>query len=165
MPQFRTHWSERRTIDPISGCWVWTGPVNNNGYGKAAGTYVHRLSYAVAHGAIPPDVEIDHLCRNRKCFNPDHLEAVTHQENMMRSPRTRTRTHCAHGHEYSVHGFWTGGDGRRRCKECRRLSERPEYKPVNYQEVRRLRSEGLKGREIAELTGLSIRTVWRALGA
>lgn len=163
MPQNRAHWSERKTIDPISGCWVWTGPVNNNGYGKAVGTYVHRLSYAVAKGAIPPNTEIDHLCRNRRCFNPAHLEAVPHVENMRRSPNTGTKTHCRHGHEYEAHGFWKSKDGRKRCKECRRLHERPNWRAADFEEVRRLRGGGLKGREIAELTGLSLRSVWRAL--
>ena len=163
MTHSRAHWSERRTIDPVSGCWVWTGPVNNNGYGKAAGSYVHRLSYVVAHGPIPADTEVDHLCRNRRCFNPDHLEAVSHQENMLRSPRTGSRTHCAHGHEYAKFGFWEAERGRKRCKECRRLRERPEFRPVDRLEIRRLRGEGLKGREIAKLTGASLRTVWRAL--
>jgi hypothetical protein len=162
MPHSRAHWSERRTIDPVSGCWLWTGPTNNNGYGKAAGTYVHRLSYAVSKGPIPGGMEIDHLCRNRRCFNPEHLEAVPHAENMRRTPGTATATHCRHGHEYAVYGYWKAGD-RKRCKECRRLRERPEWRPTDANEVRRLREEGLKGREIADLTGLSLRTVWRAL--
>lgn len=163
MPQNRAHWSERKTVDPVSGCWIWTGGLSTNGYGKAAGTYVHRLSYAVAKGPIPPGTEIDHLCRNRRCFNPDHLEAVTHKENMGRAPHTHTKTHCRHGHVFAEVGFWLAPDGRRRCKECRRLRERPGYRPIEPEELRRLRSEGLKGREIAELTGVSIRTVWRAL--
>lgn len=162
MPQNRAHWSERKTVDPVSGCWVWTGPVNNNGYGKVGNTYVHRLSYAVAKGPIPAETEIDHLCRNRRCFNPEHLDAVTHTENVRRSPRTGSATHCAHGHQYVVVGFWMTG-GRRRCKECRRLRERPGFRPIDREEVRRLRGEGLKGREIASLTGLSMRSVWRAL--
>lgn len=162
MSQLRAHWNERKEIDPILGCWVWTGHVNSNGYGKASGQYVHRLSYVAAKGEIPTGTEIDHLCRNRRCFNPNHLEAVTHRENMARAPHTGTETRCAHGHEYAKFGFWLIGE-RRRCKECRRLRERPDFKPSDYQEVRRLRGEGKSGRQISELTGLSIRTVWRAL--
>lgn len=165
MPRLRFHWSERKEVDPISGCWIWQGAISTSGYGKACGTYVHRLSYVVAKGPIPADTEIDHLCRNRLCFNPEHLEAVTHRENVRRSPRSGSTTHCRHGHEYTSHGYWLDVSGRKRCKECRRLRERPDFRPIDQLEVRRLRGEGLKGREIAALTGLSMRSVWRALAA
>jgi hypothetical protein len=81
-------------IDSVSGCWVWTGNVNpRNGYAmrwepmiarKRRKEYIHRQSYREYVGPIPDDMEIDHLCRNRACWNPAHLEAVPHQVNQRR---------------------------------------------------------------------------------
>ena len=69
-------------------CWIWLGPVNRNGYGyvKRGGRKVmaHRLAYMLKHGPIPAGYVVDHLCRVRQCCNPDHLEAVTVQENTRR---------------------------------------------------------------------------------
>lgn len=68
-----------------SGCWEWTGAVATTGYGRfGAGEYVHRLSHEVYKGPIPEGHQVDHLCRNRVCFNPDHIEAVTQEENLRR---------------------------------------------------------------------------------
>lgn len=71
-------------------CLRWTGLIRANGYGKISVqgrlVYVHRLAYEVAKGPIPDGLEIDHLCRVRDCINPDHLEAVTHAENVRRIP-------------------------------------------------------------------------------
>ena len=80
--------------DP-SGCWLWTGSRTRDGYGlittreggKQRRSYVHRIAYVKVHGFIPDGLEIDHLCRVRNCFNPSHLEAVTHAENLRRAQR------------------------------------------------------------------------------
>lgn len=76
------------SISPTSGCWEWTGQVNAFGYGRfvvdRAMTYTHRFAYVMAKGAVPDGLEIDHLCRNRRCANPFHLEAVTKAENNRR---------------------------------------------------------------------------------
>jgi hypothetical protein len=73
---------------PITGCWLWSGLLNRKGYGvikdKDKTVYVHRFTFERAKGAIPDGLEIDHLCRVRSCCNPDHLEAVTHLENIRR---------------------------------------------------------------------------------
>lgn len=74
---------------PLTGCWWWDGPQNGIGYGRATVWRVHfvahRLIYALDRGVPPDDLECDHLCRQRGCVNPRHIELVTHEENVRRS--------------------------------------------------------------------------------
>lgn len=79
-----------------NGCWEWTATVNVNGYGstqlggrKGKRVYAHRLSYEAYKGSIPEGLDLDHLCRNRKCVNPDHLEAVSRKINAHRGDGPR----------------------------------------------------------------------------
>jgi hypothetical protein len=88
--------------NPSQGdCIPWTGAINNEGYGVAHYMHTtmaaHRLAWTKARGPIPDGLELDHLCRNRRCVNVDHLEPVTSRENDRRSPRTQ-RSHCPQGH-------------------------------------------------------------------
>lgn len=83
-------------------------------------TYIaHRFSYELEHGAIPEGLEIDHLCRNKACVNPNHLEAVTHAENIKRAPYFQ-RTHCIHGHPFKGDNLYVNPRGHRECRTCRR---------------------------------------------
>jgi hypothetical protein len=85
---------ERRVVKQDDGCWTWAGAHDPTGYGITYGDladgrgyrklYAHRVSHELHKGQIPPKYDIDHLCRNRGCCNPDHLEAVTRRENLMR---------------------------------------------------------------------------------
>ena len=154
---------ERRIVDGASGCWLWTGPLNNKGYGRSGDGYAHRRSYEIFTGPIPEGLEIDHLCRNRRCVNPEHLEAVTHVENLRRTLHTRTETHCASGHEYSEFGFWQDRAGRIKCKECRRVREYPDHQKIDAARVLSLRHSGKTGKAIALELGVSTRSVWRIL--
>jgi hypothetical protein len=112
-----------------SPCWIWTGFVDARGYGKVQlnGTHTgaHRVSYLQAKGEIPNGLQIDHLCRQTNCINPDHLEPVTGQENMAR--RYALKTHCIHGHPLSGENLILEG-GFRRCRACVRHRDRERDK-------------------------------------
>jgi len=89
-------------VEKTDTCWLWKGRVMWKGYGmfrfeNRPDQRVHRLAYAEVVGPIPAEMTIDHLCRNRVCVNPDHLEVVTREENTRRA--RALVTHCKRGHE------------------------------------------------------------------
>lgn len=102
----------RRIVIADTDCWEWTGSHTTAGYGNLSWegriTYIHRVVYTLLRGEIPARRQIDHLCRNRGCCNPAHLEVVTPKENARRGLRSGKRghkvTHCPQGHEYAVEG-------------------------------------------------------------
>lgn len=113
------------------GCWEWVGAKNDKGYGqiRIAGKwrYAHRVMYERTKGAIPEGRRwvIDHLCRNKSCVNPDHLEAVVQQENIARGLKGRLCTHCPRGHEYTPENTYRfRGTGTKKCRECSRIRDR-----------------------------------------
>lgn len=120
---------ELRKSVTADGCWEWTGANNGSGYGamydhRTGGmAYPHRVSYELNVGPIPVGMVIDHICFNRLCFNPDHLQAITQSENRLRSSavgRKRKRlTHCQNGHPFTNENvIWDRKRERRTCKLC-----------------------------------------------
>lgn len=116
-------------------CLEWPWSSNGNGYGQVwhAGRLwpTHRLAYMLTIGIVPDGLELDHLCRNRACFNPAHLEPVTRAINVRRGDapriaraRQRAKTHCPAGHPLSGDNLLMRPSGWRRCRACHREQKR-----------------------------------------
>lgn len=132
-PSLLQRFSEKYEIAP-NGCWVWTARINRKGYGQITVFQkkyeAHRFAYQFLVGAIPDGFQLDHMCRNRACVNPEHLRPVTAKANtyatgsIATAKLNREKTHCPSGHPYSgdnlilyywkKHRSWT-----RICKACR----------------------------------------------
>lgn len=126
-----------------SACWEWPGATNGVGYGvvgrggkSGSNCYVHRVVYEHLVGQIPAGLVLDHLCRNRICANPAHLQPVTHQVNLTRgegpSGANARKTKCPQGHPYDLMNTYYEPGGARKCRACAR----------EYQRALRLRRKG-----------------------
>lgn len=131
-------------VEKTDGCWNWTGCKTKSGYGqiwrgfsdKARTMQVaHRFAWELLVGNIPDKLELDHLCKNRKCVNPKHLELVTHWENLRRGDGftgvNLRKTHCKYGHLLSGDNLLGSEEYRkhhgRPCKTCHRKYQNARY--------------------------------------
>ena len=113
-----------------NGCWLWTGKVSQGGYGHIGikrgdrwhSENVHRVAYELINGAIGSGLEIDHLCGNKLCCRPNHLEAVSRIENIRRQPRCNG-VYCKRGHILSDKNTYTYR-GLKKCKMCHAMATR-----------------------------------------
>ena len=120
-------------IESDNGCWLWTAS-SWQGYGQVSWqgrpVKAHRLIYKLLVGPVPEGMTLDHLCRKRACVNPAHLEPVSHQVNLLRGegfPSVNARkTHCIHGHEFTVENTGRNSLGRY-CRSCHNASSRRWY--------------------------------------
>lgn len=113
--------------NPETGCWEWQGETNRNGYGLhrvnpgERPRVTHRIAYEHFRDTIPEGLQADHLCRNRICCNPDHMEIVTNAVNTDRQDHAnRRKTHCPKGHEYTEANTRIDVNGKRYCRACRK---------------------------------------------
>jgi hypothetical protein len=106
-------------------CWDWVGYINDAGYGlfrpvDRTRVRAHRWCWEFFNGPIPEGLELDHLCRNRRCVNPWHLEPVTHRVNMSRAVWRKPEVLCGRGHVVADDAYVTPA-GKRVCRLCRRV--------------------------------------------
>lgn len=121
-------------INQETQCWQWLRGKTNKGYGAVyfSGVQfsVHSVMYMIYKGRIPDGLDLDHLCRNRSCCNPDHLEAVTRKENLLRGLTIAASnfkvSRCPRGHPYSEENTIRRRGGRE-CRECSRVLAKAYY--------------------------------------
>jgi hypothetical protein len=138
-------------VTKTAGCWLWTGARTTAGYGLFNPTsrkpvYAHRYAFALIKGPVPGGKQLDHLCRNPGCVNPDHLEPVTNRENSLRGLNPNVIAHlekrCRKGHALTPENTYVNGGnyrpGQARCKLCHKA-----YAAISYQ--RRKLKKGVQG--------------------
>ena len=136
--QLASFWSK---VSVSGNCWIWTAYKDRDGYGvfsihikgtrQSIPIKAYRLTYELFKEDTPKGLQIDHLCRNRACVNPDHLEVVTCKENVLRGiglcSINARKTHCPQGHEYNEKNTYYDKNGGRYCRACHRQIQKRRY--------------------------------------
>lgn len=142
-------------VKKTSGCWEWIG-CRVLGYGcfyvgKSKTMRAHRYSYILAYKNIPRGLSIDHLCRNPACVRPDHLEAVTNRENILRgigpTAQNAKKESCLNGHKFTKNNTYIPGLNKRHCRLCHRVRCR---KAAEKRKIVKRVCEGCKSNFLAE---------------
>lgn len=170
----RRFWANVDASGGPEACWPWGGYIHASGYGRGgrfAGERVpHRATYRVLVGPIPDGLTLDHLCRNKACVNPRHLEPVSLGENIRRAAAVKTA--CPKGHIYDESNTYRYLNGRRACRACHRQREIARKRALGVVPVRRLpaavvarihelAASGLTTYAISQQLGMNQGTVWR----
>lgn len=132
-----------------SKCWIWLGSyggyTDRNNYGRF---WINEKNVTATHFAyefiggmkIPESYQIDHLCKNTRCVNPEHLEAVSQQENFRRCTNpyalNKAKTHCKNGHQLSGENVYVAKNGSRKCKECAKIRGK-RYREENKEQMKK----------------------------
>lgn len=146
-----TRFWAKTTITP-NGCIEWTGATRSNGYGAAwvngKVLVAHRVALTWSEGSpVSPELDVDHLCRNRKCVNPCHLQAVTRRVNIQRGTSRVAQTlralagngQCARGHDLTEDRAWATTPQGRTCRLCRNEREANRQKTLQFREQKNAR--------------------------
>lgn len=133
LPEKERFWLKVGTPIGDAGCWPWTGATGDYGHGifaTDAGPHVqaHKWLWEQTNGPVPQGLELDHLCRTAGCVNPEHLDPVTHRENVLRgdapSAVNAAKTHCKWGHPFDEANTYRPKPGHRTCRTCARNYQR-----------------------------------------
>lgn len=124
--KLRARFWAKVSVAPADACWEWLAGRDRKGYGKFAIGQKHHRAHRIAYNLfglqIPNDLVIDHLCRNRACVNPDHLEPVTSRENAVRGAAAAAHGFhagvCKYGHEFTPENTYATRDGGKNCRTC-----------------------------------------------
>ena len=114
-----------------SECWEWQASTISGGYGQfrfeGKKYQAHRFMFSLINGGVDKTKVLDHLCRNRACVNPFHMEEVSNEENLLRGEINTNKTECKYGHPFDEENTYIRPDGNRQCRTCHKENSRKYY--------------------------------------